>query len=324
MLENTNYYNFYQLLAISLKEDNIPLGIEKALDVSKNIFSADDVIVYKLDDCDNYIHVLNQPKMDSNSYITTSIINKAKKLLENKDFYPFNLDFENLKGILFLPISLKNEKYGIAITYKNQLPIYSLEFINLYIETMKIIFSKLEQIKTLSKSAETDSLTGLNNRVAYDKRIKEIITTDNLVYGLFDLFRLKRINDNYSHDCGDEYIRRTAQILKKYFPKYSYSIDNHGKNNKISTGSCLYRIGGDEFVLLSSSETYEDILIKIMILRDEIKNLDLKINEFIGINYGLVERNSDETIKDLYLRADGLLSKDKAETYKILGIDRRK
>ena len=61
-----------------------------------------------------------------------------------------------------------------------------------------------------------------------------------------------------------------------------------------------------------------------MILRDEIKNLDLKINEFIGINYGLVERNSNETIKDLYLRADGLLSKDKAETYKILGIDRRK
>ena len=65
-------------------------------------------------------------------------------------------------------------------------------------------------------------------------------------------------------------------------------------------------------------------MMKIKVLRDEIKNIDLKINEITGINYGLVVRNNNETYQDLYLRADKLLSEDKKKNYKLLGIDRRK
>lgn len=326
MLKNeTNpYFSFYHILSTALKDDNIEQGIENSLDISKKVFSADDVIVYKRDENDNYIHIFNQSTMSNNSYITTTVLNNANKLLENKEYYLFNLDFESLKNILVVPINLDKAKYTIAITYNQHITNYSKEYLNLFIETMQIIFSKYEQIKILSKSAETDSLTGLNNRIAYDKRIKDLIIGDSLIYGLFDLFRLKRINDNYSHDCGDKYIRKAAEILKKYFPKYSYSVDIHGKMNKNVTGSCLYRIGGDEFVLISNSESYEDALLKIMILRDEIKNIDLKINEIIGINYGLVARKNNESYKDLYLIADSLLSEDKKKTYKLLGIDRRK
>lgn len=326
MLNNQSnpYFSFYHILSTALKEDNIEQGIEKSLDISKKVFNATDVIVYKKDENDNYIHIFNNSTMSNDSNITTTVLNKAKKILENKDYYHFNLDFDFLKNILVVSINLAKAKYTIAITYNQQIPNYNQEYLNLFIETMQIIFSKYEQIKILSKSAETDSLTGLNNRIAYDRKIKNLIISDSLIYGLFDLFRLKRINDNYSHDCGDEYIRKTAEILKKYFPKYSYSIDIHGKMNKCATGSCLYRIGGDEFVLISDSESYEDALIKIMILRDEIKNIDLNIDEIIGINYGLVARKNNESYKDLYLLADNLLSEDKKKTYKLLGIDRRK
>ena len=103
-----------------------------------------------------------------------------------------------------------------------------------------------------------------------------------------------------------------------------YTHDSTGKKIKVETGTYLYRIGGDEFVLISDTESYENAQIKMMIIQDEISNADLGINEIFGINYGLVEAKDGETFRDLYSRADVLLSNNKSELYQSLGLDRRK
>ena len=51
---------------------------------------------------------------------------------------------------------------------------------------------------------------------------------------MFDLNDLKKCNDTYGHDYGDQYIMMASEILKKLF-----ALD----------GKC-YRIGGDEFCAL--------------------------------------------------------------------------
>ncbi len=144
------------------------------------------------------------------------------------------------------------------------------------------------------------------------------------VFGLFDLFRLKHINDNYNHAAGDEYIRKAAEIISKHFPKYIYTEDENGKTTRRKTGSTVYRIGGDEFALISTTETLESAKLKAKLIQEEGKIIDLGFDTQVGINFGLVANETGENLKQLYLLADDELSKDKRQMYQELGLDRRK
>lgn len=318
------YYLAYTILSTALKNTNIYEGIEQSLYYTKMCFNAKDVIVYKKDSNGDYNHKFNQPLMEGSSNIVTAFLNNAKKLIESNKYYQINLEFTDFKNILFIPIILEDTKYVVTLISNNQFKNFNEPFLDLFSESMHIILDRLEMIKGLTKIAEIDSLTGLNNRIAYDKKIFDIGNSENLVYGLLDLFRLKRINDNYSHEIGDQYIKKSASILKKIFPKYLYTVDSNGKKGKVETGTSIYRIGGDEFALISNSESYDDILIKMLVVSEEIKNLDLGIDEFFRINYGIVARENDNSFRDLYLKADKKLSDHKREMYKVLGLDRRR
>ena len=126
---------------------------------------------------------------------------------------------------------------------------------------------------------------------------------------MFDLFRLKYVNDNFSHDHGDRYIIEVAKILSKYFPT-----------------SNIYRIGGDEFVLITKSQNIEKIESTLKLIKEEVQAIVLDANNHIPlfINYGVSHHKNNETIRDLYIIADKLLQQDKKRLYKKLGIERRK
>ena len=69
---------------------------------------------------------------------------------------------------------------------------------------------------------------------------------------------LKKINDTLGHKAGDEYIRAACDMLCEYFKH-----------------SPVYRVGGDEFVVLLQGRDYDS--------RAEImKNINVKIEENIG------------------------------------------
>lgn len=90
---------------------------------------------------------------------------------------------------------------------------------------------KKEYLKAMSYQ---DMLTGLYNR----NRYMEVIESEAAHYfacvgaAYIDLNGLKRTNDEYGHEAGDELIRKCATVLSEVFPKQ------------------CYRIGGDEFVIL--------------------------------------------------------------------------
>ena len=143
------------------------------------------------------------------------------------------------------------------------------------------------------------------------------MTSENnsFIYTLIDLFRLKYVNDNINHAAGDEYIKQVAQLLQKYFPEKQ---DNNIENQ-------VYRIGGDEFVLISKRETKEEVERKLESLKKELKELNIGNKEAtLGVNYGIVEKTNQETIEDLYRESDIHLYKDKSKMYKKLKIDRRR
>lgn len=106
------------------------------------------------------------------------------------------------------------------------------------------IFSSLSSIRILTKtelykkSANTDVLTGLGNRLAFETCLKEKATAMEPICCIFlDINELKKINDSHGHQYGDKILKDSAQFLRKIA----------GDDFRI------FRIGGDEFTLISKS-----------------------------------------------------------------------
>lgn len=88
-------------------------------------------------------------------------------------------------------------------------------------------------------AAETDMLTGLLNRRAWERLLAEEESRfrrfgDPTVLAMLDLDQLKTINDTHGHAAGDEYIRRAAEALL----------------TAVRCGDVVARLGGDEFGIL--------------------------------------------------------------------------
>lgn len=95
------------------------------------------------------------------------------------------------------------------------------------------------RLEWLRLEADTDPLTGLGNRRSWtiacrseDARHRQIASMAGVV--LLDLDDLKLINDEHGHAAGDEYLRRTAAVLRAH----SRATDH------------VARFGGDEFGVL--------------------------------------------------------------------------
>lgn len=87
------------------------------------------------------------------------------------------------------------------------------------------------------KLAYTDALTGMLNRMAFNEQIEQMqIVPDCLMMTMlvFDINRLKHINDTYGHGAGDKLIKCAAEVIQNCFG---------------SIGTC-YRLGGDEFAVI--------------------------------------------------------------------------
>jgi diguanylate cyclase (GGDEF)-like protein len=98
----------------------------------------------------------------------------------------------------------------------------------------------LSEVNTrLLKMAQTDSLTGLDNRRYVEERLEEAFghsrrLNEPVAVVLCDLDRFKSVNDTYGHQVGDAVLKQLARILKNE----AREIDRVG------------RYGGEEFMLL--------------------------------------------------------------------------
>jgi len=127
-----------------------------------------------------------------------------------------------------------------------------------YRERAKRMHDRVEQLEseatTLQDSlrrehelALTDRLTGLPNRLAYDRRVADIereVREDGGVacIGAFDVDHFKVINDTYGHAAGDAVLRIVGQTLAR---------ELEGK-------AFVARYGGEEFVVLFADMNPDD------------------------------------------------------------------
>ncbi len=103
----------------------------------------------------------------------------------------------------------------------------------------------------LEWSATHDSLTGLLNRTSLQQTL---LRSGRYALIFMDLDNLKGINDRYGHETGDEVLRQVAQTLRGHSP----------------ADSRIYRLGGDEFLVVLPSLDESQALLCIEHLRQAL------------------------------------------------------
>lgn len=157
--------------------------------------------------------------------------------------------------------------------------------------------NQLIELEKWHRIAYVDALTKIPNRAAYLKHTEHLCKKrgfEKYSVGvvLFDIDNFKHINDAFGHLEGDRILQKTAEILNEVFSDAHYS---------------LYRIGGDEFAVISENQTEQQIIEDLLHLR----NLE-KLSENICLSKGYAFVKGKESFSCAFARADEMLYADKA------------
>ncbi|WP_223793262.1 diguanylate cyclase [Marinobacter sp. F4216] len=170
--------------------------------------------------------------------------------------------------------------------------------------TMRELEKANRQLAVLSLN---DSLTGLSNRRHMDTRLPELRAESirkgaPLTIALIDADHFKRINDTWGHGFGDVFLQMIAEVLKK-----------HAQRPR----DMAVRFGGEEFALLLPDTDLTGTLSVCENILDDIQNTEVETPDgdftSITVSAGIAALNANESITDLFKRADKALYKSKSD-----------
>lgn len=123
-----------------------------------------------------------------------------------------------------------------------------------------------EKKKELEDKADTDLLTGLTNKLATERKIKEYMTqnpTSQSMLFVLDVDNFKKINDTMGHAFGDEVLRSLGQQIGAIF----------------RATDIIGRIGGDEFMIFLKGVSDKESV------RKEAKKVEIFFKNFQAGEY---------------------------------------
>lgn len=166
------------------------------------------------------------------------------------------------------------------------------------------------KMKTMVQQLETlaleDKLTKVGNNTAYEQQVTEInqrmaARDPNLVFSvlMIDVNGMKGINDQFGHTMGNELLRHTVQFIRT---TYAYSP--------------IFRIGGDEFLVLVTGKDYQNrfALLEQLTPYSQKRNYQQErpweqLAFAVGMSDYLPEM--DTTYQEIFLRADAAMYQNK-------------
>ncbi len=132
-----------------------------------------------------------------------------------------------------------------------------------------------KELDEYKRIANTDSLTRLANRRAFDERLAAIfddpaaLPVTALV--LADIDNFKKINDSFGHPVGDKILATVASVIRSNVRKEIF----------------VARTGGEEFAIVVQGNTVEEVMVICERVRRALETRIFR-NSRSGINYGPV------------------------------------
>jgi diguanylate cyclase (GGDEF)-like protein len=154
------------------------------------------------------------------------------------------------------------------------------------------------------RKANTDALTGLENRRGLEARVRSYAEAGMpFTIMILDLNRFKTVNDKFGHLAGDKLLEAFSQRLR----------------GALDEGDHPARWGGDEFVILMECSLRDAIIRTRQIeqklngtYRIEAESGTLRLN--LSTSIGLAEARKGETAEQVFSRADALLYREKQKS----------
>ena len=206
------------------------------------------------------------------------------------------------------------EHLGIQILSSKDKLLASLRFISTpQLEEHQLVFKlfvkQLSSWLELVDVARSDALLKCGNRKAFDedlahyqKRYRNTKSEWNFGLLILDVNGLKAINDQYGHDLGDELIRTCSRHISE----------------QLTQNEAFYRIGGDEFALLTKGMTWKEcthLAEQLQTSQDSLKYFDKEGNAY-DAHYSIGWSCSDNTdLFKMFTVADDYMYKDKKAYY---------
>lgn len=157
------------------------------------------------------------------------------------------------------------------------------------------------ELLTTINLTNTDTLTKVKNVKAYKERIEELLSLferyrTSFSMMIFDIDDFKMINDAHGHRTGDTVLIELCSLIQK----------------NIRLTDTLFRVGGEEFVILCPNTTLNDAVdVADKIKKVVAEELTVIPNQRITISIGLSEVRQEDAEDTLYRRVDGLLYQSK-------------
>lgn len=153
----------------------------------------------------------------------------------------------------------------------------------------------------LHSLAIRDSLTGCYTRSYLEERLVRQLAESEDPFGVVfvDLDRLKKVNDTYGHDAGNEYLSTVTGILLDFCHE--------------GDGDYLCRYGGDEFVGVCSTLDVESARKRMEEVAHRLRteNESGRFPYTLSISYGVVAAQPGEDYSQVLARADAEMYRNK-------------
>jgi diguanylate cyclase (GGDEF)-like protein len=200
------------------------------------------------------------------------------------------------RSMVIVPLMHRRRPVGVIKVYAARPSVFGereLRVVQMMAGTIGAALARVELLDRLANAAQTDELTGLPNRRAWDERAaRELARASRsgnpICLALLDLDHFRAYNDAHGYAAGDALLKTCAA---RWW-------------NAVRNVDLLARIGGEEFALLLTN----------CIAPDAVSALDrvrASTHDLRTVSVGIAQWDMQEPLEDLMIRADVALYKAK-------------
>ncbi len=210
--------------------------------------------------------------------------------LLGETYHRINSKSANSTDILRSAISILTEATGSTMAHGQETVVQMSQ----RSQEMDDVRRELDEYKRI---ANTDSLTRIANRRAFDEKLAAVYTSGARPLAalvLADIDNFKKVNDVYGHPVGDKILATVATVIR----------------NNVRKDCFVARTGGEEFAIIVEGNTADEMFQICERIRTALETTPFK-NSKTGVNYGPITISlgfamaaEAEDAGELYARSD--------------------